>query len=320
MVKSLAEKTSAIYDWVDSPQRRRVIENSAVFLAAGGFVAHLILILLARTVPALGNGFLAGLDRNFLHSVYTPFSFILFLEVLLLVLALPKSHTSSIGKQYEIISLIVVRRVFKDIGEFRDLGSWLTQREATQTVLFDMAGAVAMFLLVTLFYRVRQQVVKSPSHHNLQSFILVKKIIALLLTLLLFLLAAYNLVVWVMAALPGIVVTNAPENLDLFFFPTFFEVMIFTDVFLLILSISYYDRYEYVFRNAGFVISTVLLRFSLSTTKPYDVALAVVAMTYGLAVLAVFAYFTRVVDRVRIKLELKGACEGRPESPSESDA
>jgi hypothetical protein len=53
--------------------------------------------------------------------------------------------------------------------------------------------------------------------------------------------------------------------------------------FLLIVSPAYYDRYEQVFRNAGFVISTVLLRVSLSTPKPYDVALALIAMLYGLA-------------------------------------
>jgi hypothetical protein len=70
--------------------------------------------------------------------------------------------------------------------------------------------------------------------------------------------------------------------------------MIFTDVFLLIVSLAYHDRYEYVFRNAGFVISTVLLRVSLSTPKPYDVGLALIAMLYGLAVLGVFACFTAI--------------------------
>ena len=68
--------------------------------------------------------------------------------------------------------------------------------------------------------------------------------------------------------------------------------MIFTDVFLLIVSLAYYDRYEYVFRNAGFVISTVLLRVSLSTPKPYDLLLALTAMLYGVAVLGVFACFS----------------------------
>ena len=85
-----------------------------------------------------------------------------------------------------------------------------------------------------------------------------------------------------------------PIDVDLFFFPRFFEFMIFTDVFLLIVSLAYYDRYEHVFRNAGFVISTVLLRVSLSTPKPYDVARSLSAMLYGLAVLGVFACFTAI--------------------------
>ena len=56
-------------------------------------------------------------------------------------------------------------------------------------------------------------------------------------------------------------------DLDVYFFPTFFEFMIFADVLLLILSIPFYERYEYVFRNPGFVISTILLRLPLSTPK-----------------------------------------------------
>ena len=247
------------------------------------------------TLPPLGGGLLAGLDRNYLHAIYTPFTFILFYEVLLLVFALPKSHTSSIGKQYEIISLIVVRGVFKDIGEFRDLESWLTQIEAARMVLMDMGGAVAMFLLVTIFYRVRKTVTKSSTGRDLDGFILLKKVIAVLLTGLLCILAAYNLFTWFIQILPTQeLAAEATHDLDVFFFPAFFEFMIFTDVFLLIVSLSYYDRYEYVFRNAGFVISTVLLRFSLSTAKPYDAALALVAMGYGIAVLSVFAYFTRI--------------------------
>jgi hypothetical protein len=40
------------------------------------------------------------------------------------------------------------------------------------------------------------------------------------------------------------------------------------------------------------VISTVLLRVSLSTPKPYDLLLALIAMLYGVAVLGVFACFS----------------------------
>jgi hypothetical protein len=121
--------------------------------------------------------------------------------------------------------------------------------------------------------------------------------LAVLLLVVLVALAAINLASWlgVMSGLPVILAT--PANVDLFFFPRFFEFMIFTDVFLLIVSLAYYDRYEYVFRNAGFVISTVLLRVSLETPKPYDLLLALTAMLYGLAVLGVFACLSAIERR-----------------------
>ena len=300
MFRFISHRFESLYDRLNSATRREQLEQLVVYLSAWGFLLHLLLIFLARTVPALGTGLLSGLDRNYLHAVYTPFSFILFYEVLLLVLAIPQSHTSSIGKQYEIISLIVVRRVFKDIGEFRSMEGWLTQVETARVVLLDMLGAVAMFLLVTVFYHVRNKVVRSPANQDLAGFIALKKIVAVLLSALLVLLAAYNFFTWLVEVLHLVPATSLPaKDLDVFFFPAFFEVMIFTDVLLLIVSISYYERYQYVFRNAGFVISTVLLRFSLSTEKPYDITLAIVAMGYGLSVLAVFAYFTRVASSRR---------------------
>jgi hypothetical protein len=251
-------------------------------------------------VPFLNTGLLSDLDRNFLHAVYTPFSFILFYEVLLLVMALPKSHTSSIGKQYEIVSLIVIRGVFKDLGKF-DLGefgskaNWLAQRDEATMVLLDMIAAVGMFLMVTLFHRVNKAVVHARPHENLAHFVAIKKSVAVLLSVLLVLLAGYNLMTWAGTILPFETGSSAESvDLDLFFFPAFFEFMIFTDVFLLIVSIPFYERYEYVIRNAGFVISTVLLRFSLSTPKPYDLAIGLTAMVYGLAVLSVFSYLTRI--------------------------
>jgi len=146
-----------------------------------------------------------------------------------------------------------------------------------------------MFLIVTGFTYLRHKTPKAPIRRDLQGFIELKKALAVLLLVVLVALAAINLASWlgVVSGLP--VMLAPPANVDLFFFPRFFEFMIFTDVFLLIVSLAYYDRYEYVFRNAGFVISTVLLRVSLETPKPYDLLLALTAMLYGLAVLGVFA-------------------------------
>jgi hypothetical protein len=265
------------------------LEQAVVVAAATGFLVHLAVIGVARFFPDLPQTVFEGLDKSPFHAVYTPFSVILFYEVLLLVFALAASHTGEIATQYQIISLIVVRRVFKDIGGFSELENWLAEPEAVKAVLIDMAGAVLMFLIVTGFTFLRHKTPKTPIRRDLQKFIELKKALAVLLLVVLVALAAINLASWLgmVSGLP--VMLAPPANVDLFFFPRFFEFMIFTDVFLLIVSLAYYDRYEYVFRNAGFVISTVLLRVSLETPKPYDLLLALTAMLYGLAVLGVFA-------------------------------
>jgi hypothetical protein len=263
--------------------------------AACGFLVHLGAIGVARLLPDLPQTLFKGLDESPLHAVYTPFSVILFYEVVLLVFALAASHTGEIAKQYQIVSLIVVRRVFKDIGSFSEMENWLAEPEAVRAVLIDMAGAVLMFLIVTVFTWLRHVTPKTPIRRDLEGFIQLKKAVAVLLLCVLIVLATLNLASWlgIVVGLPAALATP-PADVDLFFFPRFFEFMIFTDVFLLIVSLAYYDRYEYVFRNAGFVISTVLLRVSLSTPKPYDLLLALTAMLYGLAVLGVFACLSAI--------------------------
>ena len=216
----------------------------------------------------------------------------------MLVFALADSHTGEVAKQYQIVSLIVVRRVFKDIGSFESFEHWLAETEAVKAVLTDMGGAVLMFVLVTVFTLLRRTIPKVPIQRDLVGFIELKKAVAVLLLVVLSGLAMLNLAVWLRVLPVSLLgLTQLPENVDMFFFPLFFEFMIFTDVFLLIVSLAYYDRYEYVFRNAGFVISTVLLRVSLSTPKPYDIGVALTAMAYGVAILAVFGWFSSIVSR-----------------------
>jgi hypothetical protein len=294
----ICRRLAAVFDALDSPPVRAWLERAMVTAAAVGFLVHLAVIGLAKLFPDLPQTLFEGLDESLLHAVYTPFSVILFYEVVLLVFALAASHTGEIAKQYQIISLIVVRGVFKDIGGFDNLENWLAEPAAVRAVLFDMAGAMLMFLIVTGFTLLRHVTPKTPIHRDLEGFIQLKKAVAVLLLVVLVVLAAVNLASWagLVERLP-VLLAPPPIDVDLFFFPRFFEFMIFTDVFLLIVSLAYYDRYEYVFRNAGFVISTVLLRISLSTPKPYDVVLAVIAMLYGLAVLGVFACFATIERR-----------------------
>ena len=200
MFPNLVTKCGQLYDRVYCEKHLSYLEKGVTLLACVGFAVHLLVIFLARQLEWAGYAFLSGLDHNYLHAVYTPFSFILFYEVLLLVLALPKSLTTAIGKQYEIISLIVIRGVFKDIGQFRELRRLPDQSDAALAVVLDMAGAAAMFLLVTIFYHVRRRAASSEVSRNIEGFISLKKCVAFLLSVLLIGLALYSLISWAIPA------------------------------------------------------------------------------------------------------------------------
>ena len=297
MITSVRRRLAAFFDYLHESAKRDLLDTCVVSLAAVGFLGHLLLVAVVNMLPEIPQTIFEGLDRSLLHAVYTPFSIILFYEVILLVFALADSHTGEVAKQYQIVSLIVVRRVFKDIGSFESFEHWLTETEAVKAVLTDMGGAVLMFVLVTIFTLLRRTIPKVAIQRDLVGFIELKKAVAVLLLAVLSGLALLNLAVWLRVLPVSLLgLTQIPENVDLFFFPLFFEFMIFTDVFILIVSLAYYDRYEYVFRNAGFVISTVLLRVSLSTPKPYDIGVALIAMAYGVCVLAVFGWFSSIVN------------------------
>jgi hypothetical protein len=273
------DRFALAYDRLFTERRKALLEHGIVYLSAIGFILHLALIFLARTLPHPPQ-WLAGLGDNYLSALYTPFSFILFYEVLLLIFAVPESTTRSIGKQYEIVSLIFLRGVFKHIAEIGDVSSFRQLSPETMEIVADMLGGLFMFGLVTLFRHFSRR--KSNFDLSLETsgalrrFIAEKKAIALMLCVLFIGLSTTSL------------------DLKTIFYTNLFTVMIFTDVLILILSMLVSDRYELVFRNAAFVVSTILIRASLTAASPYNVAMAIGAMIFGILTLQVYNYHSRI--------------------------
>jgi hypothetical protein len=285
------------FDRVYSDAHRAWLDHAVVNVSAAGFLLHLLLVFLSRTL-ASPPAVVAAVGRNYLATIYTPFSFILFYEVLMLIAALPQSTTSSIAKQYEIVSLIVIRRFFRDIAELDDIGKLAQLSPEVVPVLLDVGAGLLMFLLVTLFVHAGRRRVRAdtrPESEELKKFISRKKTIALALTVLLVSLAAYSLGMFAYEAWQ-VIYQGATANVDpnTFFYSEVFTVMIFTDVLIVILSLAVSDRYELVFRNAAFVISTILIRFSLTTERQYSALLAVAGMVFGIVTLVVYNYHARV--------------------------
>ena len=92
---------------------RFLIEKYIINISIISFLLHLILIIISKYQFISLEG---ELFNNPLAAIYTPFSFILVYEVYLLIFYLPQSFTYCLSKQFEIITLIVFRRFFKDIS------------------------------------------------------------------------------------------------------------------------------------------------------------------------------------------------------------
>jgi hypothetical protein len=125
--------------WIDrlfssllSEKRKEAVEKITLVIAIGSYLAHLFIILL-NTQGAIHIE--QKFFQNPIAAIYTPFSFILIFEVFLLVYYLPKSISVYIGKQYEIITLIVIRRIFKDIAYVELDSNWFQNKNDLQFTL-----------------------------------------------------------------------------------------------------------------------------------------------------------------------------------------
>ncbi len=298
MTRGFRSAMADAYDRVYSDQRRIWLDHAVVNVSVAGFLVHLLLVFLSRSLPN-SPALVAAVGTNYLAAIYTPFSFILFYEVLMLIAALPQSTTHSIAKQYEIVSLIFIRRFFKDIAQLDDIGKLAQLSPEMLPVFLDVGAGLFMFFLVTVFLHAGRRRTRTETRPEeageLNKFISRKKAIALALAVLLVAMAVYSLTVFVTEDSEAIY-HRAKLSLDLntLFYSDVFTVMIFTDVLIVILSLAVSDRYELVFRNAAFVISTILIRFSLTTNRQYSALLAVSGMLFGIATLVIYNYHARV--------------------------
>lgn len=291
------ERLDSAHDAIFSDRNKAALKQLAIRLSIAGFMVHLLLIFLARTLPHPPQ-IVAEAGGNYLAAISTPFNFILFYEVLTLIAALPASTTRSIASQFEIVSLIFIRDVFRDIAKASDLVTVHKLTLESLPMFLDMWAGFVMFLLVAVFQHVAQRrevtsVGAIPSRETLR-FIAQKRMISAGLAILLLAMAAYNLCIYLIGV--GRMLMTGQGGLEgtTTFYNDVFTVMIFTDVLVLILSLVVSGRYEMVFRNAAFVVSIILIRLALTEGYPYGAPLAIVAMLFGILTLLVFNYHVRV--------------------------
>ena len=284
-----------------SPQIKHRSERAILMIAIAGYLLHLTLILLNHLkVLQLESKFF----QNPIAAIYTPFSFILVYEVYLLIFFLPKSISSYIGKQYEIIMLIVIRRIFKDLAHLELSTEWFYIQDDLQFT-YDVLTALILFALIYYFYRNIEKSTGAPRQESSAEqkdksrFILLKNGIAVLLVPLLILLACYSLGTWIYTVLMNYEEgMTAFKNINYIFFDDFFTVLIIVDVLLLLASFFYSDQFHKIIRNSGFVISTILIKVSFSVEGLVNNVLIIGAVTFGFLILLIHNKFARNAEAV----------------------
>ncbi|PSQ95303.1 MAG: hypothetical protein BRD55_11780 [Bacteroidetes bacterium SW_9_63_38] len=232
--------------------------------------------LLAETVPT-----------NHFVAIDVAFTLFLVVELIGLVVGLATSVADTAGKQFEVFSLILLRRSFKELVEFeQEPIKWTFEagREAVQFVVADAAGALFIFLTLGGFYTLQRHQAITHSAAEQQHFVAQKKIVA---NVLLLVLVGLGLESIVSPFLGGDAVP---------FFNTFYTVLIFSDVLIVLISLRYSATYHVVFRNSGFAAATVMIRLALAGPRYLGTALGVIAALFNLGVAAVYNYVAPAVQ------------------------
>ena len=242
-------------------------------------------------------------ELNFFDSpiaaIYTPFSFILIYEVYLLIFYLPRSITTYIGKQYEIITLIVIRRIFKDLANIELNSDWFDIKNDLYFT-YDIITALVLFFMIYLFSLERQKLqvsnrIKASAPAQIEQFIAIKKFMATILVPVFVGIGLLTFGSWIFQ--------HTPENLSLalkdvnsIFFDEFFAILIIVDVFLLLFSFFYTDQFHKVIRNSGFIISTILIRLSFSVDGLLNNCLIIGSIGFGLLILWIHNRFEKNIN------------------------
>ena len=274
-----------LFEKLLSEKPRGKIEKIILKVALISFFIHLAAIYFLKfnfIETPLNSEFL----KNPISAIYTPFSFILVYEVYLLIYYLPKSFTTYITKQYEIITLIIIRKLFKDLSSLELSTNWFEIKGDLQFT-YDLVASLLLFYLIYLFQKKGKQkaVQQKDAIPIIEKFVKKKRLFAVILVPLFFVMALYTFINWFAGISMSLNEIPTFESINNLFFDKFFTVLILVDVVLLLVSFFYTNQFHKIIRNSGFIISTILIRMSFGVTGLISTILIVVAVLFGLAII-----------------------------------
>ena len=254
---------------------RRVAINFAIL----GFLLHLLFCVL-YDLSFIESSDLDSFIDSYLDALYTPFSIILAYEVYELIRAIPESFSNSIGKQFEVVTLLVVRDIFKNLADIGEADNVSIDAD----VAFIAMEAVAFVILfgTALYFRHQTSVAKKPSqqHESVRAFVQQKKHLACGLAVVYIFVALYSFTTWLTGVVDGD--TGLSRTV---FFSDFFTWLIVSDIVILLASYRHITDFPQLARNTGFILSTVIIRVGIGIPGYTGAALFILSAALAACVL-----------------------------------
>ncbi len=219
---------------------------------------------------------------NPFFAIEISFTLLLILELLSLIFVLSKSVAKSVGKQFELLSLIFVRSGFKEFSHINSF-NWDTVPSEVINMFAYAFGALAIFVIMGFNYKLQMHSRLTNTEDDEETFIQSKKLLALLLLIAFAIIGFYDI--------KALVTTGE----YLHSFDKFYSVLIFSDIIIVLIALRYTLNYYRIFRYSAFVLVTIFIRISLSTNVHYNVVIGVVAAIFVLLLTFTYNYFLKAL-------------------------
>jgi len=275
-----------LFEHIFSDKNQKKIERVTLWLSIIGFITHLLLIF-SKRFELFHTPFEARLLDDPISAIYTPFSIILVYEIYLLIMYLPRSFTTAVSKQFEIISLILIRRIFGDIPKIELDVNWI-ENTANRQLIYDLIGVLVLYFLIYQFNKHQNKISKKELSIRLKRFVSSKRAVSLILLPVLIFTSIYTAFTWISSLFLVSMKESILPDINSVFYNEFFTILILADVFILLLSFQYTERYSQLIRNTGFVICTILIRLSFGTYGLTNILLIISSVLFGLLILRIY--------------------------------
>ena len=215
-----------IFDWLHHNWERTHVQRKVALVIFWIYVAALCCVELKRQgmlPPALAQ----LTPHSHFSAIQLAFTLILGLEVMSLIFIISTSFSRSVGKQFEILALILLRNAFKELAHLPEPVSIAGNLDPVIHIAVTALGALGIFVALGIYGKLASSYAYIQSPEMRMRFVISKKLLSL--TLFVIFLGIGIRDAWI----------HIHTGEDMRFFETIYTVLIFADIALVLISQRY---------------------------------------------------------------------------------